>query len=347
MLSECAAEAVDLIAAEYLRNDTPWFLGFSGGKDSSAVLKLTFQALTKLRRPIKPVSVVYCDTGVEIPIVRAFVLRTFRHLVQEARAAGLPLRFKAVSPRLEDRFFVKVIGRGYPTPTNKFRWCTDKLRIRPIEQVLARGKHSHRVVLLGVRRGESVERDKTISKHTLAGQVYLRQAGRPNTLILSPILGFDTEDVWDTLLRPFAPHGIDAHALARLYKSASGECPIIRDPQGTPCGKGRFGCWTCTVVRRDRAVENLVKVEGFEELRPLLEFRNWLSQIRDEPAYRARFRRNGAPGLGPFTMRARKEILARLLRIQAGTPWQLVADVEVRAIRMLWKSDLSSTQYRE
>lgn len=347
MLSECAAEAVDLITTEYRRNDTPWYLGFSGGKDSSAVLKLTFQALTKVRRPIKPVSVIYCDTGVEIPIVRALVLRTFRRLSQESRAAGLPLRFNAVSPRLEDRFFVKVIGRGYATPTNKFRWCTDRLRIKPIERVLACGEHAERVVLLGVRRGESAERDRTISRHTLAGQIYLRQAGRPNTLILSPILDFDTEDVWDTLLHPFPPRGIDAHALATLYRKASGECPIIRDPRGTPCGKGRFGCWTCTVVRHDRAVENLVEAEGFEQLRPLLAFRNWLSEIRDDPAYRARYRRNGIRGLGPFTLGARKTILTRLLRTQARTPWQLISRDEVRAIRNLWKIDVSCGQYRE
>lgn len=339
MLTERAAEAVRLIRTEYQRNDMPWYLGYSGGKDSSAVLKLTFQALLKLRRPSKPISVLYCDTGVEIPILRAFVRLTFRRLARESRRAGLPLRFATVSPCLNDRFFVKVIGRGYPTPTNKFRWCTDRLRIRPIERALASRSQSERVVLLGVRRGESAARDKTISKYAVPGQIYLRQAGQPNTAILSPILDFDTDEVWSTLSHPAPPRGIDAHALATLYRIASGECPLIREPQSSPCGKGRFGCWTCTVVSRDRAVENLVQAEGFEYMRHLLLFRNWLAQIRDDPAYRMPRRRNGNKGLGPFTLEARKLILARLLATQARTPWRLITSVELRAIRALWRLD--------
>ena len=126
MLSELDLATVDEIKAEYRASDLPWFLGFSGGKDSSAVLKLVFSALRELKERPRAVTVIYCDTGVEIPLVRRLVRETLNQVEVEARAEGIPIEAKVAVPKLEDRYFVKVIGRGYPPPTNKFRWCTDR-----------------------------------------------------------------------------------------------------------------------------------------------------------------------------------------------------------------------------
>lgn len=54
----------------------------------------------------------------------------------------------------------------------------------------------------------------------------------------------------------------------------------------------RFGCWTCTVVVKDRSLEGFVDA-GFAEFGPLLEFRNWLAEIRDQDGRRSNRRRNG------------------------------------------------------
>jgi DNA sulfur modification protein DndC len=116
------------IQQEYIKSKGPWYLGYSGGKDSSALIKLLFLALSEMKNPSKTVTLVYCDTGVEIPIVSAFAHKTLRGIEREAQDLVLPIDINIASPVLEDRFFVKVIGRGYATPTNKFRWCTNRLR---------------------------------------------------------------------------------------------------------------------------------------------------------------------------------------------------------------------------
>lgn len=336
---------MDVIRAEYEHSDVPWFIGFSGGKDSSALTKLVFNALRQLRACGPPVTVVYCDTGVEIPIVRGLVLSTLRRLASEAETSGIPLEIKLARPRLQDRYFVRVIGKGYPPPTNKFRWCTNRLRIQPVQRLL--GKVGSRgVVLLGIRRGESQERDRIITACRIGQSRFLCQTGRSRTRIFAPIIDYDVEAVWSTLSLLAEPRSIDARRLALLYKQASGECPVVREPTGTPCSKGRFGCWTCTVVRRDRTVEGLVR-EGHEELAPLLAFRDWLQAIRSAPGWRCRRRRNGANGPGPFTLRARRTILSRLLAAQKRTPWSLITAREIRAIRRWWQLDVGSIAYQK
>ncbi len=320
MLSAIDMETVAMIRREFRRATAPWFVGFSGGKDSSALTKLLFHALRD-ERDAPPVTLVYCDTGVEIPVVRSLVVSTLNGLRREAKAEGVPLRIRLVRPRLEDRYFVRVIGRGYPPPSNKFRWCTRRLRIEPVQRILGEAG-ARSVVLLGIRRGESQARDRTIEAYDIGRGHFLRQDGKPNTLIFAPIINYSVDDVWSTLTFLRTPQSIDGQRLAQLYRQASGECPLIRDPRGTPCAKGRFGCWTCTVVRQDRAVAGLVQ-EGYHELRPLLVFREWLQAIRDDPELRCPQRRNGRVGLGPFTLAARKAILGRLLATQRKTPWRL------------------------
>lgn len=340
-------DTIEYIASEYAAASSPWVIGFSGGKDSSALLKLTFLALSRSRKRGAPVTAVYCDTGVDIPLVRSLVKKTLKGITGEAAVRGIPLSIKVLSPLLKDRYFVKVIGRGYPPPTNKFRWCTDNLRIDPVTRFLARSDSTSPTILLGLRKGESAERDKTIERHETGRPMYFRQAGASRSIIFGPLINYGADDVWGTLARPGPPYSIDVQSLASLYRRASGECPIIRDPRSSPCGQGRFGCWTCTVVRRDRALENLVYEDGMKDLKSLLEFRNWLIAMRDMPENRCRWRRNGVRGFGPLTLAARKEILRRLYQAQSGSNWTLIARREVAAIKQLWRSDRENLRYRE
>jgi DNA sulfur modification protein DndC len=322
----------------------PWYLGYSGGKDSSALIKLLFLALSEMKHPSKTVTLIYCDTGVEIPIVSAFAHKTLRGIKREAQDLDLPINIHVASPVLEDRFFVKVIGRGYATPTNKFRWCTNRLRINPVKKVLNRIPGGQGIILLGIRKGESKARDKIISKHKTSHQRFFSQSDNPNVVIYSPIVDYDVEEVWATLAYNPIPKSVDATELMRIYKQAGGECPIIREPKATPCGKGRFGCWTCTVIRRDHAVEGLVK-EGCQELEPLLAYRNWLADIRSNTSFRCKKRRNGQLGLGPFTLAARQEMLDRLLEAQTNSGLNLILDEEIDCIYHLWDLDKKSRSY--
>lgn len=87
--------------------------------------------------------------------------------------------------------------------------------------------------------------------------------------------------------------------------------------------------------------------EGYDSLRPLLEFRNWLAEVRDRPAFRCRRRRNGGPGPGPITLEGRKVILRKLRRAEALAGRELVTADEVREIRRLWRTDLLDPRYQE
>jgi 3'-phosphoadenosine 5'-phosphosulfate sulfotransferase (PAPS reductase)/FAD synthetase len=107
------AETLARIIGAYKSDNEPWIVGYSGGKDSTAVVKLVFQSLLRVRDRHKPVTVIYCDTGVEIPMASALARKALKGLVKEARAFDLPIRARILSPPLDERFFVKVIGRGY------------------------------------------------------------------------------------------------------------------------------------------------------------------------------------------------------------------------------------------
>ena len=313
------------IRKEYKKSKAPWIIGFSGGKDSTALLKLVYLALRGLRKREKIITVFYCDTGIEIPLMRKLAYKTLHGIRKEALSEKIPINIRIVKPKMKDRFFVNVIGKGYPPPTNKFRWCTDRLRINP-----SKGLYKDRgVILLGVRNGESQERDKIISKHKIASYYY-KHVQNSRAVIFSPIVNYETQDVWDLLLSNGRPNSIDGAKLASLY-SCTGTV------QKGSVGR-RFGCWVCTVVRKDRAMEGLVN-EGVPYLEHLLSYRNWLMQIREQPSYRFKKRRNGVSGMGSFTLLARREMLSRLLKTQRKLPWKLTTKKEVAYIKKIWQKE--------
>jgi DNA sulfur modification protein DndC len=340
--------AIKFTKEYFLMDEKPWVIGFSGGKDSSLVVKLLLTAISQLpfnrRRLIK---VLYCDTGVEIPVVRNYIKETLFHVQSEGKELGIEIESIVVKPAIDNLFFVKVIGRGYPPPTNKFRWCTDKLRIEPIQLALKKTIGDREsIVVLGTRYGESEERNKILIKHSTVDPLLFRQSRYANTKLFCPIVDFTTEDVWEALVTLDLIKSIDIQQLSDLYRKISGECPIIRLPDVTPCSRGRFGCWTCTVVRQDKATQNLIS-SGFKSLVPLLNFRTWLLQIRDSPEFRCTIRRNGIKGLGPFRLSARKIIFEKLLAVQEESGHNLIDEIEIAAIKRWWKQDEQSTDYRE
>lgn len=186
--------------------------------------------------------------------------------------------------------------------------------------------------------------DKRITKFKIDDGKYLRQKGKKHIEIYSPILNFSIEEVWAALDYDDYPNSISAKRLMALYKTAGAECPILVDPQSPPCGRSRFGCWCCTVVRNDKALNSLIK-NGYTDLAPLLNFRNWLVEFRDNIRYRCHWRRNGKFGIGPFTLFARKEILARLIDAQEQSGYRLISNEEIVQIKSQWQMDEQNPKY--
>ena len=174
-----------------------WTIAFSGGKDSSALLCLVYDRVLRLRHLGSPkLDILYCDTKSENPIVDSFA-KQFLHLFKaEAAANDVVVQTSIVSPTADRTFLSRVIGRGYPPPTNSFRWCTTELRIRPVEYHLAGLDNA--VVALGVRESESQQRDRALSHHPDPFWMVAQNA-KSKRKYYTPIRAMQTEDVWDTI----------------------------------------------------------------------------------------------------------------------------------------------------
>lgn len=165
-----------------------------------------------------------------------------------------------------------------------------------------------------------------------------QREGRGDYDLFLPIVDLDIAEVWDAVFALSRPRSINPRQLETLYRDASGECPVIKAPQAAPCASGRFGCWTCTVVRKDKSAKELIN-SGYTELQPFFLFRNWLTEIRNEPEKRWPARRNGSPGMGPFTIEARKEILKRVDQLEIDTGATILDSDERGLIARLWELD--------
>ncbi|KEO84702.1 DNA phosphorothioation system sulfurtransferase DndC [Tumebacillus flagellatus] len=354
-------ERILQIQEMYLSDSRPWVVGYSGGKDSTVVCQLVFQALQQLppEKRHKKVYIISSDTLVETPLIIAAISKTLLKIQTTALQLGLPIETHKVRPELKKTFWASLIGKGYPSPRQKFRWCTDRMKIEPVNKfVLEKVSEFGEVILvLGIRDSESATRAQVMSSHTVEGKTLMRHSTLNNAYIYAPIRDFDLQDVWDYLLDFESPWGNDNNELLELYQnSQGGECPLIVDKEiketAGSCGNSRFGCWVCTVVVQDKAVIGFIE-SGEEWLQPLLNFRDWLSSIRDREGSRQTHRRDGTvyfvgqgenrrQGHGPFTLDTRKEILQRLLETQKKVKnpydpdYKLIRDDELKIIRHMW-----------
>jgi len=344
-------------------SDRPWIIGFSGGKDSTVLLTLVWIALRRIKDdfsdPFKlrrPVFVVCNDTMVENPVIAQYVDNVLLNIQNAARDQDLPIFVKKTTPKLDESFWVNVIGRGYPVPNNTFRWCTDRLKIRPTSSFL-REKidiNGEAIVLLGTRYEESKTRERSMRKHERTGSRLSKHSNSPNTFVYAPIKNLMLEEIWFVINTVDSPWGFDNSILFQIYSDASAddyECPtVVTNKKHSSCGQSRFGCWTCTVVKKDKSMSSLIE-NGKEWMLPLLEFRNDLVKGRNISANRSPTRRNGMLAVteeghnqGNYTHEYMVELLKKLLETQkvvrkSKPEITLITNQELIAIQVLWNRD--------
>ena len=339
----------------------PWIIGFSGGKDSTVMLQLVWKAISQIKELTgivkRDIYVVCNDTMVENPVITEYVYRVLDKIEQAAVEQDIPIRVIKTIPRLEDSFWVNLIGRGYPAPNNAFRWCTERLKIRPtsrflIEQV---NEFGEAIILIGTRSAESAQRAKSMKKHAIKGKRLTKHPIQPNTYMYAPIRSLSLEEVWYVINTMESPWGSNNSELFQIYSDASAddyECPtVVTNKEHKSCGQSRFGCWVCTVVKEDKSMSALIE-NGLTWLTPLLKFRNELAAERNIIEHRMPERRNGAAavnGMGPYYPWYRAKVLERLFEtqkeIQKEKPHvELITNQELVAIQTIWYRDFIFNQ---
>jgi DNA sulfur modification protein DndC len=328
----------------------PWIIGFSGGKDSTMLLQIVWNALKRIE-PIlltRQIYVVCNDTLVENPRIVKFINKTLKRIQKEANLNDFPIIVHQTMPNLENTFWVKLIGLGYPAPNKFYRWCTERLKIDPTTRFIKEttSMNEEAIILLGTRSAESSNRAASIKKHEVKGQ-RLRKHLLPNVFVYAPIKDVTTNEVWQYLNQVPPPWGGTHKELVTLYRNANaGDCPLVIDDTTPSCGNSRFGCWTCTVVNKDKSMEGLID-NGEEWMQPLADIRNFLIETRDNPEkYRQRERRDGSVHerfWGPYTFETRVEILKRILKaqklIEASEGIELITHQEMVLIQYYWFRD--------
>lgn len=349
------------VCALYEADDIPWVIGYSGGKDSSATLQLVWLALQKLpvEKRNKTVHVINTDTLVESPVVSKWVEESLSTMQETADKNNIPVRTHRLIPDYDNTFWVNFLGRGYPFPRKKFRWCTDRLKIKPVNNFIQNqiAEHGEIILVLGTRKAESTQRAKTMA-HYEKKRVRDFLSPNPtltNELVFSPLEDWTDDDVWFFLMQYPNPWGYSNMGLLTLYRGATAdnECPIMTDNDLPSCGKSRFGCWVCTMVEQDKSMAAMISNDTEKEwMSSLLEFRNEFGDEKKDRERRSYRKMNGAlQGSygrlhhGPYLKKYREQWLRKLLEIQKDIQQkgpeefcnlELISLPELRIIRRIW-----------
>lgn len=361
---ELVAKMQGTVQNLYLADEIPWVIGYSGGKDSTAALQLVWLSIKELpeEQRHKTIHIINTNTMVESPVVAKWAQDSLKRMDQAADEQKLPFVTHRLTPKTDNTFWVNLIGRGYPFPRKRFRWCTDRLKIRPVNDFIKSciAEHGEIILVLGTRKAESANRAKTMAHYE---KLRVRELLSPNPtlaneLVFSPLEDWNDNDVWLFLMQYKNPWGYNNNDLLTMYRGATadGECPLMVKEGLPSCGKSRFGCWVCTMVEQDKSMEAMIANDSEKEwMTPLLEFRN---EIGNEALDKSRrdFRRrggylqgfNGKLNYGPYTKATREMWLEKLLQMQIdinehgpeGFDYlELITIPELIEIRKIWVAE--------
>ena len=360
----------------YLSDDIPWVVGYSGGKDSTAVLQLVWRALAELpeENRHKDVHVISTDTLVENPVIALWVEAALDSIQSSAEEQELPIKAHRLVPEVQERFWVNLIGKGYPAPRHKFRWCTSRLKIGPSNKFISEmvNKNGEAILVLGTRKAESSARAANMKRYEAGStrELLSRNKELDRVWVYSPISDWQNDDVWQHLMQESNPWGVRNKQLKAIYADATedGECPIVVDTSTPSCGDSRFGCYVCTLVGEDKSMSAMIMNDSDKEwMLPLLQLRNkWLDitdpdvqeknkKIDLERENREFRRMNGSLTLhndrlvhGPYKQSYRADLLRAVLEAEISARklapdnlknLKLITKEELEEIRRIWVED--------
>jgi DNA sulfur modification protein DndC len=368
-LKKTVADTLSHIKKLYLSDQVPWVIGYSGGKDSTAVLQLVWYALLDLKKENKchkDVHVISTDTLVENPIVAMWVEKSLERMLESKNEQDIPIIPHRLTPAVKDRFWVNLIGKGYPAPRYKFRWCTDRLKIAPSNTFINNlvDKRGEAILVLGTRKAESSTRAATMEHYENIESNTRREDGLTanSTLdrvwVYPPIADWTNDDVWIYLNSVSNPWNFPNQDLMGMYQGATegGECPLVVDKSTQSCGDSRFGCYVCTMVSEDKSMSAMIANDEEKEwMLPLLSLRNEidvndsdhgkkLDKLRRDKSRRDFRRMNGSLTVhitkhgadivpGPYIQSFRESLLEKVLRAQIAV--QEMGPKEVKELELL------------
>ncbi|GLR63736.1 hypothetical protein GCM10007878_11710 [Marinospirillum insulare] len=375
-LKDTIKSSIEHIKKLYLSDHIPWVIGYSGGKDSTAILQLIWYAVQELAaegKCHKDVHVISTDTLVENPIVSMWVEKSLNQMHHEAEKQGLPIKPHRLTPAVKDRFWVNLIGKGYPAPRPKFRWCTDRLKISPSNTFITNlvDKRGEAILVLGTRKAESSARAANMEKHE-SNQSNTRRAdgltangSLDRVWVYTPIAEWTNDDVWVYLNSVNNPWNFPNYDLMGMYQGATdgGECPLVVDKSTQSCGDSRFGCYVCTMVSEDKSMSAMIANDDEKEwMYPLLQLRNEidvndpvhekkLDKLRRDKANRDFRRMNGNLTVhiskhgadivpGPYRQHFREHLLGKVLEAQVAV--QQAGPEEVKNLELLPLEELEA-----
>lgn len=352
---------IEEIQTLYCSNSAPWIIGYSGGKDSTASLLLVWSAIAALpaEQRTKDIHVISTDTLVEQPVIAAWLVSALQTMKYEARRQGLPIHPHRLIPDLENRFWVNLIGKGYPAPRSHFRWCTDRLKISASEKFIEELSESHdgAILVLGQRRGESVARDVVMSTYSGRSCERLgRHPKLPRVWVYLPMEAWTSDDIWMYSQATPIPWGVDNQDLFDFYKGVplDAKCQGTVDKSTPSCGERRFNCYVCTVSSEENSMAAMIqKEEKMSWMQPIFDFCNTYLSIHNKDKRDFQHMHGHANILskrnklipGAYLQQFRAQLLEELLRTQkavraAKVPGhdqiELISLDEMDAIRRIW-----------
>ena len=361
----------------YRAYNRPFIVGYSGGKDSTLTLQLTWEALQTLEPDQRkhPVFVMASNTRVENPYLLRILERSLDQINKAAKNQSMPIEAHNVAPPAERSFWVNLIGRGYPAPTQRFRWCTERLKIEPITRFVKQvaDDSGEVIMVLGARSSESSTRAGVLASKARDLMGLSRHETLPGAYVFTPIEELKDDEVWAYILNHENPWGMDVNELSRVYKTASSETREIFSKDAPPSGSTRFGCWVCTLVQDDLSMRQVIQNDPqWKWMSPLLNFRSMIYETTDpekKHIYRGYKGRDGkvrklrsGEGYARRTLKLewKREFLKQLLTAQKAirlegpdADMELISLDELLEIRRIWRledhdwQDSVSMIYRE